>query len=113
MTVLGQPLIILNSTKTAIEMLGKKSSIYSDRPTLWMGGELVGWKNSLALLRYNERFRRFRRLFHGLMGSHASMKQFLPVEELETRRFLRRVLAKPEDLSTHVRKWVIPRLFYL
>jgi len=32
------------------------------------------------------------------------MKQFLPAEESETRRFLRRVLAKPDDLSTHVRK---------
>lgn len=85
-------------------MLDKKSLIYSDRPVLQMGGELVGWKNTLALLPYGDRFRRYRRLFHNLIGSQMSMKQYLPVEEHETRRFLRRVLTKPDDLSTHVRR---------
>ncbi|KAF9461394.1 cytochrome P450 [Collybia nuda] len=103
-TVLGQTLIILNSARIATEMLDKKSSIYSDRPTLQMGGELVGWKNTLVLLPYGDRFRRFRRLFHKSIGSNALMQQYLPSEELETRRFLRRVLNKPEDLATHVRK---------
>jgi hypothetical protein len=39
-TVLGQPLIILNSSKIAVDMLEKKSAKYSDRPILPMGGEL-------------------------------------------------------------------------
>jgi hypothetical protein len=34
------------------------------------------------------------------------MKRFFPAEELESCRFLKRVLAKPDDLSTHIRKWV-------
>jgi hypothetical protein len=88
------------------DMLDKKSSIYSDRPVLQMGGELVGWKNALVLTPYGERFRRYRRLIHRLMGNHSAMKQFLPAEELETRRFLRRILAKPEELSAHVRLYV-------
>ncbi|KAF8631286.1 hypothetical protein AX15_002609 [Amanita polypyramis BW_CC] len=102
--VIGQPIIILNSRRTVHEMLEKKSTIYSDRPVLQMGGELVGWKNTLVLLPYGDRFRRYRRLFHSLVGSHAIIKTFVPVEEQETRRFLRRVLAKPEDLQTHIRK---------
>ncbi|KAJ7591425.1 cytochrome P450 [Mycena floridula] len=100
-TVLGQPLIILNSAK-ACSMLDK--SLYADRPVLQMGGELVGWKNTLVLLQYGDRFRRFRKLFHNIIGSQATIKQFLPAEELETRRFLRRVLAKPDNLAQHVRK---------
>ncbi|KAJ2933474.1 hypothetical protein H1R20_g3643, partial [Candolleomyces eurysporus] len=105
-TVLGQPLIILSSAKAAFEMLDKKSSIYSDRPVLQMGGELVGWKNTLVLLPYGDRFRRFRRFFHQLIGSHSSMQRFLPIEEQEIHRFVRRVLAKPEDLSSHIRRSV-------
>lgn len=85
-------------------MLDKKSAIYSDRPTLQMGGELVGWKNTLVLLPYGDRFRRSRRLFHKLIGSQAAMARFFPQEELETRRFLRRVLTKPDDLAVHIRK---------
>jgi Cytochrome P450 len=103
-SVLGQTLIILNSSEIATEMLEKKSSIYSDRPVLQMGGELVGWKNTLVLLPYGDRFRRFRRLFHQTIGNTMTMKQFLPLEEFETHRFLRRVLAKPADLAAHVRR---------
>lgn len=36
------------------------------------------------------------------------MQQYFPAEEHETRRFLRRVLAKPEDLSSHIRWSVLP-----
>ncbi|KAF7355007.1 hypothetical protein MSAN_01416200 [Mycena sanguinolenta] len=103
-TVLGQPIIIIGSAKVAVDLLDKRSAIYSDRPVCMMGGELVGWKNTLVLLPYGDRFRRFRRLFHNIIGSRSAMKQFFPVEELETRRFLRRVLAKPGDLRKHIRK---------
>ena len=103
-TLLGQTLIILNSAELAVEMLEKKSSIYSDRPILQMGGELVGWKNTLVLLPYGDRFRRFRRLFHRAIGSPATLKQFIPLEELETHNFLRRIMAKPADVATHIRR---------
>lgn len=105
-TVLGQPLIILNSAKAAFEMLDKKSAIYSDRPVLQMGGELVGWKNTLVLLPYGDRFRRYRKLFHQLIGSPYAMRRFLPIEERGMRRFLRKLVAKPDDLSTHIR-WTV------
>jgi hypothetical protein len=103
-TVLGQPIIIINSAKVACDMLDKKSAIYSDRPILQMAGELVGWKHTLVLLPYGDRFRRYRRLFHRLIGSQAVVKRFFPSEELEARRFLRRVFMKPNDLAAHVRK---------
>lgn len=84
-------------------MLDKKSAIYSDRPVLQMGGELVGWKNTMVLLPYSDRFRRFRRLFHSLIGTSSAVKRFYPSEEIEARRFLRRVLSAPDNLSGHVR----------
>ncbi|KAG1746004.1 cytochrome P450 [Suillus paluster] len=46
--VLGQHIIVLNSVKTAMEMLDKKSSVYSDRPVFPTGGELCGWKHSVS-----------------------------------------------------------------
>jgi cytochrome P450 len=100
----GQQMIILNSAKHAMEMLDKRSSIYSDRPIMQMGGELVGWKNTLVLIPYGERFRNFRKLFHQAIGTQAAASEFHPVQEIETRRFLRRILANPDDLIAHVRK---------
>ena len=102
-TVLGQPIIILNSAEAAIGMLDKKSSIYSDRPVLQMAGNLVGWQKTLVLHPYGDRSRVFRRFFHGVIGTRATMKRFFPIEEAETHAFLRRVLDKPADLAAHVR----------
>lgn len=107
MSIFGQQLVILNSFKPAIEMLEKKSSIYSDRPIMQMGGELVGWKNTLVLIPYGDRFRNYRKMFHQLIGTHTAMSNFHHIEEMETHRFLKRILAKPEEVAAHVRKYVL------
>ncbi|KAF9453375.1 cytochrome P450 [Macrolepiota fuliginosa MF-IS2] len=103
-SVFGQHMVIVNSAQLAMEMLDKKGSIYSDRPVIQMGGEMVGWRNTLVLLPYGERFRSYRKLFHQLIGSNASMSQFYPVEEAETHAFLKRLLSMPQDLAGHVRR---------
>ncbi|KAF8810262.1 cytochrome P450 [Phlegmacium glaucopus] len=72
-SALGQHIVILNSARVALEMLDKKSAIYSDRPVLQMGGELVGWNNSLGLLPYGDRFRNYRKFFHQLMGNRTAV----------------------------------------
>ncbi|KAK0501168.1 cytochrome P450 [Armillaria luteobubalina] len=102
-SILGQRMVMINSVQTAIDLLDKKSLISSDRPFVAMG-ELVGSKNGLALMPYGARFRNFRRLSHQLFGTNATMKQFLPMVELETHRFLQRISATPEELSVHIRK---------
>ena len=69
-----------------------------------MAGDLVGWKNSLGLLPYGERFRDYRKFFHKLIGTVSSVSLSYPVQELETHRFLRRVVENPDDLAAHVQK---------
>ncbi|KAG2144265.1 cytochrome P450 [Suillus clintonianus] len=101
--ILGQHIVVLNSVKSAMDMLDKKGTVYSDRPVLPMGGELCGWKHNLALLPYGDRLRRYRKSFHHIMGNRAALDVYHPVEEIETRRFLKRVFAKPEKLQDHVR----------
>jgi len=101
--VLGQHIVVLNNVDLAMELLDKKSSSYSDRPVLPMGGELVGWKNTLVLLPYGDRLREYRKHFARVIGSRAAMGNYHAIEEIETHRFLQRVLAKPAELAQHVR----------
>ncbi|KAG2070197.1 cytochrome P450 [Suillus decipiens] len=101
--VLGQHFIVLNSVKSAIDMLDKKSTVYSDRPVLPMAGELVGWKPTLALLPYGDSFRQQRKNIHQIMGNRTALHVYHPIEEIETRRFLKRVFSNPEQLQAHVR----------
>ena len=102
-TTLGQTVVILNSYQAAIDMLDKKSSVYSDRPVLQMSGELCGWKDSHILLPYGERFRRERKMYHRTIGTPNAIKQYLPIEEQETRRLMHMVLENPDDLADHIR----------
>ncbi|EIW61897.1 cytochrome P450 [Trametes versicolor FP-101664 SS1] len=103
-TFLGQPYIILNSAKHALDMLEKKSSIYSSRPIIPVGGELVGWNRTLALLPYGNKFREYRRLIFQLIGSKKNMERFIPLVEEKTRDFVVEVYQQPTELLKHVRK---------
>ncbi|KAF9647047.1 cytochrome P450 [Thelephora ganbajun] len=104
LNVLGQELIILNSSKVAVDLLDKRSAIYSDRPILMMGGEIVGWNRSLALTQYGPRFREFRKYMSRLVGTRASMEKFTPLQEKETAKFVARVMADPGSLVHQIRK---------
>ncbi|KZP21003.1 cytochrome P450 [Athelia psychrophila] len=103
-TVFGQNIMLISDGDLAIEMLDKKSAKYSCRPVLQMGGELSGWRETLVLVQYGQKFKEYRRYVNQLIGSKKSIGKFFPVEEYETARFLQRVAAKPEALSDHVRR---------
>ncbi|KJA23927.1 hypothetical protein HYPSUDRAFT_39442 [Hypholoma sublateritium FD-334 SS-4] len=105
-SIFGQTIVVLNSVDVAVDMLEKKSVIYSDRPVLQMGGELVGWKKTLVLVPYGDRFRNYRKLFHKSIGSNAAISKFSLSGEMETHKLLKRILANPDELGTHVRKTV-------
>ncbi|KAJ7799070.1 hypothetical protein B0H14DRAFT_2904290 [Mycena olivaceomarginata] len=62
-----------------MDILDKKSVLCSDRPVVTMGGELIGWKNTLVFVPYGPRTR--------TMAS-----------------FLKRLLSKPEELQDQIRK---------
>lgn len=104
-TLMGRPMIIVNSA-TIMDELNKKGAIYSDRPVLEMGGELVGYSNTLVLLRYGPRFRTFRKHFSGAIGPGPLEDRKLLMAH-ETHSLLKRILASPDDLLVHLRKCVI------
>ncbi|PYH85820.1 cytochrome P450 [Aspergillus uvarum CBS 121591] len=102
-SVLGQRLIILNDANLAIELLEKRSAIHSDRPKMPFA-ELAGWGDGLVILPYSSRFKAYRKSLHREIGSKASVARFNALQEVEVRRFLFRLINKPEDLVGHIRK---------
>jgi cytochrome P450 len=96
-------MIILNSA-TIMDEFDKASSIYSDRPVLQMGGELVGYNETLVLLRYGPRFRTYRKHISRHFGQGKPIQAIQPVIEQETGRFLKRVMENYENLNGYIRK---------
>ena len=103
-TVMGQTLIILNESRLAFELMEKRSAIHSSRPRQVFAGEMVGWRNSLGLSPYSNRFRTYRKNMAHIIGSKSAASQFDALQEAEVGRFLLRVLGQPLDIIEHIRK---------
>ena len=63
----------------------------------------VGWEDILAMQTYSDRFRAYRKVMHRVLGSKAVTSRFNTLQDIEIRRFLLRVLQKPNDLVQHIR----------
>ncbi|KAH7887277.1 cytochrome P450 [Phlebopus sp. FC_14] len=60
----GQPVVVLNTHKTAADLLDRRSHIYSDRPRLIMAGEILTGGIYMVFVRYGALWRRMRRASH-------------------------------------------------
>ncbi|CAE6435190.1 unnamed protein product [Rhizoctonia solani] len=97
LNMMGQIIIVLNSTEAANEILVRRAAIYSDRPQLQMvrNENLTGWGNSTAFLPYGERWRRQRRMSHEVLQKKAS-EEFWPTVTRQSRRALQRLMNHPK-----------------
>ena len=100
---MGQPIIIVNAI-SILHQLDEKGALYSDRPRLEMGGELLGYSETLVLLPYGDRFRTYRKNMARFLGGTAQVREWYPLIERATHLFLRGVMKRPLDLMIHLRK---------
>ncbi|KAJ5925569.1 hypothetical protein N7454_008208 [Penicillium verhagenii] len=101
-TVMGQTLIIINDTKIASDLLRKRASLYSSRPNMAFASELVGWEHALSMQPYTDRFRAYKKLLKPYFSSEKIVAQYTPLQEVETHRFLWRVLKNQKNLTQHI-----------
>ncbi|KAH7931282.1 cytochrome P450 [Leucogyrophana mollusca] len=103
--VLGQHMIILNAAQPAIDLLDKRSLTYSDRPTLTLACDLIGWNRSLVLSQYGSHFKEIRKNIYRVIGSRGNLEKYHGLIERQSHRFVKRLLATPDSLADHIR-WV-------
>ncbi|KAF8878000.1 cytochrome P450 [Infundibulicybe gibba] len=101
-TAMGNPIVVLNSYQACVDLLEKRSDVYSDRPVSIMAGELMGWRQAATLVPYNDRWRRFRRITAQAMRKGA-VQQYWPGQEREIRRFLGSLITEPEKFIANFR----------
>ncbi|KAI3212678.1 hypothetical protein CBS147311_251 [Penicillium roqueforti] len=101
-SVMGQTIVILNHHQIAMELLGKRSAIYSSRPNLVFASQMVGWEHILAMQTYSDRLRAYRKAMQPYLGSETAVSQYNELQEVESHRFLLRVLKDPKNLIQHI-----------
>ncbi|KAH9044125.1 cytochrome P450 [Lactarius hengduanensis] len=100
--VLGTHMVIINSAKAANELFGKRSSIYSDRPSLVALNTILGMDWATGFIPYGARWRSLRRGLHAHFHP-AAAKMYRPLEQHAVHRLLRNLLQEPESFSQHLR----------
>ncbi|KAF8547387.1 cytochrome P450 [Imleria badia] len=99
---MGTRYVVLNTLKATNDVL-EKSAVTSNRPHFTMGGDLVGWGNSMIFLQYGDTYRKHRKFFHQQIGTRSSLEVFYLAEEERATQFLRNVLKNPDDIVVHSR----------
>ncbi|GKU06996.1 o-methylsterigmatocystin oxidoreductase [Fusarium langsethiae] len=115
LNILGQPMIVLNSPDAMHELLEKRSTKTSSRPSAKFGGELCGFHVMLPLIPYGDKFRYYRKLVHQQMGTKLICSEFRDTQDLESLRFLIRTIERPEEFQKHVKteaSAIILRIIY-
>lgn len=107
-TVLGTTLVLIHDKKAAHEILEKNSLKTSARPKFVFGGELCGYGVFFSLMSYTNTFRHHRKLVHQQLGTKAAVARFRDTQDIESRRFLLRVLDNPASLLEHIKTFVYP-----
>lgn len=101
-TILGKTIVVLHSAELALELFEKRSLTYSARPE-FVYGALAGWANVMSVLPNNKLFRHERKLAHTVIGTRMNAAPSIPLQDMESHRFLFRVLQEPELFVDHIR----------
>ncbi|KAK2000491.1 cytochrome P450 [Colletotrichum falcatum] len=100
-TVAGQTLVLVHDEEAVFHLLERSSLKTSNRPTQPFAIDHCGFGSFLPVLQYGSRFRHHRKLVHQVIGTKKSASEFRHVQDVESRRFLLRILNTPENLMTH------------
>ncbi|KAJ7463702.1 cytochrome P450 [Mycena latifolia] len=97
--VLGRPMIILDTYQAAVELLDKRSAIYSDRPKFTLY-ELLGWLPSVSFLQYGKQWAKHRQMHHSYLNQHKA-NDFKPIQTQEARTLARNLVESTADKYEH------------
>ncbi|KAJ7154341.1 cytochrome P450 [Mycena crocata] len=93
--VLGRPMVILDTHQAAVDLLEKKSLIYSDRPKFTLY-QVLGWTPSLTFLAYGKQFNRHRQMHHSYLNRQKSA-DFKLMQTQEARTLVKHLMECAPD----------------
>ncbi|KXN85117.1 O-methylsterigmatocystin oxidoreductase [Leucoagaricus sp. SymC.cos] len=102
LSALGINVLIVNDFQTANELFEKRSSNYSDRHESPMINHLMGWDWSFGHMRYGERWKNHRKMFHRQFQQSVA-PIYWPVQLKSAHELLRLIMDKPGNLINHLR----------
>ncbi|KAJ3553236.1 hypothetical protein NM688_g3719 [Phlebia brevispora] len=98
----GKDFIVLNTLEAAMELLDRRSRIYSDRPQMITAGEIICNNCSVGHIEYGAKWRKMRRATHDIMHVKA-LQAFEQHQEHDAAILVSNLLESPSRWDPHVR----------
>ncbi|KAJ5788307.1 cytochrome P450 [Penicillium paradoxum] len=98
-------MVIINDHRLASEILDKHSAINSSRPRRVFANELAGFGKEISTLDNTSLLQAYHRAMARTLGSRDAVSKFDGILEVESRRFLWRLLHSPQDFVNHTQKF--------
>ncbi|KAG8992293.1 hypothetical protein FRB95_005541 [Tulasnella sp. JGI-2019a] len=99
--VAGDPVVIVNTQEAAMDLLEKRSAIYSDRPRFVMACELSGLDQSVALMDSGPGHTKQRKIMQQALHPRVVAKDYTPIQERFTHRLAKNLLDEPDKFTEH------------
>ncbi|KAF4776906.1 cytochrome P450 1A2 [Colletotrichum scovillei] len=101
--VLGQPIIVLNSVRAAVDLLDKRGANYCDRPRFVLFEEM-GWRKTLTFMRWGPEFRMHRSILQRSF-SKTSVQVYRELQEKEALVLVKGIIRDPGSWETALRRF--------
>lgn len=101
--VLGNTTIVLNSSEAIADIFVTRGANYSDRPDMPMLIDLMGWDWTFALMRYGNRWKEARRVFHSNFDDMILEHQHIQTNI--SHELLRNLLRNPSKYLDHLKHY--------
>ncbi|CAI7603995.1 unnamed protein product [Penicillium manginii] len=100
--MLGQPVVILNTSETAHDLLAKRGATFSDRPHLFVANDLALKGLNILMMNYTDQFRRHQTLEVSVLNATPAAA-YLPLQTLESQQLMQDLLINAGEAGTDVR----------
>ncbi|KAI5306838.1 hypothetical protein KEM56_006862 [Ascosphaera pollenicola] len=96
--------IILSSDQAVKDLLDKRSHIYSGRPSMYIGQDIISAGKRAFLNTNNAWWRTARKMVHTVLNINV-IKTYLPYQDLESKIMLASMIDNPEEYLTHIQRY--------
>ncbi|KAG4433719.1 hypothetical protein IFR05_010800 [Cadophora sp. M221] len=96
--------IVLSSPTVVKDLLDKKSNIYSSRPEMYLGHDIVGLGRRFVTMKYGPMWRSVHKMMHNTLNVKTAVA-YIPYQDLENKDMMMAFLDQPEDFLKHVRRY--------
>lgn len=103
LSVAGQPVVVLNTSKAAADLFDRRADIYSDRPDNIVASGMLCGGIVLVFMHFNDLWRRMRRAAHEALGGDA-IENYCPTQVTEALILTDGLLKTPNGWDGHMRK---------